>query len=202
LLQGERHGTISVVVFGISLSERTLMRRIISRFAAIIDLLQESGTRTYPTQKHPSCGRNSLSLSSAKHGTAERLRLKNFFCWTLARGLLSLAALCCTHSIAHAQTTLPNAFNFQARLATPDGNSVPDGTYNLRVRFYDALTGGSVKHDQSLANIPVENGIIRETPVDALPPRRLLQQQNQAAVRASSLLPDDARRHRTHWRFY
>jgi|GEM_PF-5338009 len=37
-----------------------------------VDLLQESGTRTYPTQKQPSCGRNSLSLSSAKHGTAER----------------------------------------------------------------------------------------------------------------------------------
>jgi len=37
-----------------------------------LDLLQESGTRTYPTQKQTSYGRNSLSLSSAKHGTAER----------------------------------------------------------------------------------------------------------------------------------
>jgi|GEM_PF-4296049 len=37
-----------------------------------IDLLQESGTRTYPTQKQPFYGRNSLALSSAKHGTAER----------------------------------------------------------------------------------------------------------------------------------
>ena len=38
----------------------------------LLDLLHQSGTRTYPTQKQPSYGRNSLSLSSAKHGTAER----------------------------------------------------------------------------------------------------------------------------------
>jgi len=46
------------------------MRKLLTEI--LRTLLQESGTRTYPTQKQSSCGRNSLSLSSAKHGTAER----------------------------------------------------------------------------------------------------------------------------------
>jgi|GEM_PF-3998233 len=53
-------------------SKLGIARSLSSRAINSLDLLQESGTRTYPTQKQTSYGRNSLSLSSAKHGTAER----------------------------------------------------------------------------------------------------------------------------------
>ncbi len=71
---------------------------------------------------------------------------------------LSFAALCTTSVIVHAQIGPPNTLNFQGRLATPSGNPVPDGTYNLRLRIYDAATAGNTLIDQSLTNIPVRNG--------------------------------------------
>jgi hypothetical protein len=62
--------------------------------------------------------------------------------------------------VSLAQTAPPNAINFQARLTTSSGNPVPDGTYTVRIRFYDAETGGNVKHEQTLNNAQVKNGII------------------------------------------
>ena len=37
---------------------------------------------------------------------------------------------------------VPQAMNFQGRLARPDGTPVADGTYAIRFRLYNALTGG------------------------------------------------------------
>jgi len=54
-----------------------------------IDLLQESGTRTYPTQKQSSCGRNSPALQVRSTARWNETCTKNLFCWTLARGLMT-----------------------------------------------------------------------------------------------------------------
>ena len=73
------------------------------------------------------------------------------------RAVLALALMPVAVSTS-AQTAPPNSINFQGRLATQNGNPVPDGTYNLRLRLYDAATGGTMLYDQSLTNIPVKNG--------------------------------------------
>ena len=76
---------------------------------------------------------------------------------SLCAATLTLAALSHTSSI-HAQVAPPNSLNFQGRLVTPSGNPVPDGTYSVRFRFYDAAAAGTVVYEQTLANVQVKNG--------------------------------------------
>lgn len=43
---------------------------------------------------------------------------------------------------AHAATTLPTKMNFQGRLTNSAGNTVVNGTYNMRFRIWNASSGG------------------------------------------------------------
>lgn len=74
------------------------------------------------------------------------------------RALPLLAALLASPSSLRAQSSPPNAINFQGRLATPSGNPVSDGNYTLRLRLYSAATGGLTLHDQTFSTVPVKNG--------------------------------------------
>src|SRR5689334_10330365 len=65
---------------------------------------------------------------------------------------------------AFAQVSVaPSAMNFQGRLAKPDGTPVADGVYSLRFRLYDALTGGSVKFEQTVSSVAVRKGTFAAT---------------------------------------
>jgi len=74
--------------------------------------------------------------------------------------LLCLALMPLALAASAQVTAPPTSLNFQARLAAPSGVPVPDGTYNLRLRLYDALTGGTTLHDQTLNNVAAKNGVV------------------------------------------
>lgn len=89
------------------------------------------------------------------------------------RVLLSLAALFTFGTVAIAPiaaqiTAVPNSMNFQGRLATPNGNPVPNGTYSIRFSLWDTLTGGTEKWNKIVANVNVKNGTFAVT-LDAFP---------------------------------
>jgi hypothetical protein len=71
--------------------------------------------------------------------------------------LLAFSALTVA-PIAAQISAVPNSLNFQARLATPSSNPVPDGTYSVRFRFYDAATAGNVLYEKTVATVQVKNG--------------------------------------------
>src|SRR5678815_5094193 len=77
----------------------------------------------------------------------------------LLASLLTLGALSTLSLSAQAQVTAPpNALNFQGKLTTPSGTPVPDGTYSVRFRFYDAATAGNVVYEKTIASVQVKNG--------------------------------------------
>ena len=61
--------------------------------------------------------------------------------------LLSLATLIILGTItnqANALTTVPTKMNFQGRVTNASGTILPDGTYNVRLKIYSAVTAGTV----------------------------------------------------------
>lgn len=65
---------------------------------------------------------------------------------------------------AMAATTLPTKMNFQGRLASSSGSIMPNGTYNMRFRIYNASTGGTVQWSEdrlvsASQGVTVTNGI-------------------------------------------
>ena len=55
---------------------------------------------------------------------------------------------------AAASTTL----NFQARLYTSSGNTVPDGNYSIAFNLYEDSTGGASLWTETQASVPVKHG--------------------------------------------
>jgi len=55
----------------------------------------------------------------------------------------------------------PSAFNFQGRLN--DGGVAANGNYDLRFRFYTAITGGTNLGQTDRLNLPVINGVFSTT---------------------------------------
>jgi hypothetical protein len=80
---------------------------------------------------------------------------------------LALAALF-TQPASAQITAVPSAMNFTGRLAKPDGNPVPDGTYSIRFSLWDALTGGMEKWNKTVANMQVKDGTFAVT-LDTFP---------------------------------
>ena len=65
----------------------------------------------------------------------------------LASGLCLLIILLGSIAFApktHAAQTVPYKINFQGRLTDATGNIKPDGLYNMRIRLYSAVTGGTL----------------------------------------------------------
>ena len=74
--------------------------------------------------------------------------------------LLALGTVAVVPAVAQVSPT-PTQLNFQGRLATPSGNSVPNGTYSIRFSLWDVAAGGTAaneKWNQTLANVQVKNG--------------------------------------------
>jgi len=77
----------------------------------------------------------------------------------MKRALLSLALLLSLSSGVFAQVApVPPLMNFQGRLTTPVGNPLPDGTYTLTFRIYDAQTGGNLRWTEQIGSITSRNG--------------------------------------------
>ncbi len=67
-------------------------------------------------------------------------------------------------SSASALQTVPYKMNFQGRLTDASGNAMPNGTYNMKFRIYDALTSGTQQWTETRANsattgVTVVNGL-------------------------------------------
>ncbi len=98
------------------------------------------------------CG-HSLSLYHA-------VLVDTFWRILMTRSSLSLSALLAALSLfaaapLKAQTAAaPTLINYQGRLATPSSNPVPDGTYSIRFSLWDAITTGTEKWNQTIANVP------------------------------------------------
>lgn len=65
---------------------------------------------------------------------------------------------------ASALQTVPYKMNFQGRLTDATGNAMPNGTYNMKFRIYDALTAGTQQWTEQRANsattgVTVTNGL-------------------------------------------
>jgi hypothetical protein len=77
----------------------------------------------------------------------------------MKRMTLLIAVMLMLSVSAFAQiTAVPPLMHFQGRLAKPDGTSVANGNYNLLLSLYSAPTGGTVRWQCSLVNVPVKNG--------------------------------------------
>lgn len=67
---------------------------------------------------------------------------------------------------AHAVTTVPTIMNFQGRLANSSNNIVANGTYNMKFRLYDALSGGTLVWSEdrlvsAAQGVVVTNGLFK-----------------------------------------
>ena len=58
-----------------------------------------------------------------------------------------------------AQTTAaPTLINYQGRLATPDGNPIPNGSYSIRLSVWSAAAAGTERWSRTLNPVAVRNG--------------------------------------------
>lgn len=92
-----------------------------------------------------------------------------YFGWRLGitMGCLVAFGLLVTGSSVHAAQTTPYKVGFQGRLTDSMGNVVPNGTYNMKLRLYTAISGGTnvwteTRGDTGAANtnrVQVTNGL-------------------------------------------
>lgn len=71
----------------------------------------------------------------------------------------SLAVLLLSSLVLLLTACLGSRIGFQGQLTDPAGNPVPDGTYEITVRFYDSETGGTSIFTQT-DTVQVENGLV------------------------------------------
>lgn len=60
---------------------------------------------------------------------------------------------------AAAVAQIPRTISYQGVLTDPSGNLVPDGSYTIGVRLYDAATGGSPVYFETHASVAVVRGV-------------------------------------------
>jgi hypothetical protein len=70
----------------------------------------------------------------------------------------------CFATSASATTTVPTLMNFQGKVSTSSGATVVDGTYNMRLRIFNASTGGTLQwsEDRLISagqGVQVKNGM-------------------------------------------
>jgi len=71
--------------------------------------------------------------------------------------LLNVFALFCALGFASAHAQVPKTINYQGYLTTPSGAAV-NGNVVMRVKLYDAVTGGTALHDET-QSVSVANGV-------------------------------------------
>lgn len=72
---------------------------------------------------------------------------------------LTISALLIAAFAFAAHGTIPQAINYQGILTDAGGTAVPDGTYQLTFRLYDAPTGGSPLWEETQGSVTVTKGI-------------------------------------------
>jgi hypothetical protein len=60
---------------------------------------------------------------------------------------------------ASALAEIPRMISYQGRVTDSGGTPVPDGTYTMRFRIYDAETGGTLEWDSGNRSIAVSDGV-------------------------------------------
>jgi hypothetical protein len=67
---------------------------------------------------------------------------------TLLLGLLCVLVFSLLPSPTSALTTVPTKMHFQGRLTDTSGNIKANGNYNMKLRLYDAASGGTLKYSE------------------------------------------------------
>lgn len=92
--------------------------------------------------------------------------LKRTLCSGVQSTLLSVSLILTTifgvlGSIpAQAAQTVPYKINFQGRLADSSGNILPNGSYNIKFRMFDAATSGTLKWNEDRTITGTDNRIV------------------------------------------
>jgi len=86
------------------------------------------------------------------------------------RQMTSLVVLALLSGLASAD--IPQVISYQGKVTDTSGNPVADGSYTMRFRIYDAVTGGTLLWDSGARTVSVAGGIfsvlLGETPQPAL----------------------------------
>ena len=112
-------------------------------------------------------------------------------------GIVSIVGVFAPTSVG-ALTSVPAKMNFQGRLTNTAGNTLPNGTYNMRFRIYNAASGGSALWTESRlisasAGVTVTNGLFSVQLGDNTPiPSSLFLLQSQGTLYFEIELPTPA----------
>lgn len=88
--------------------------------------------------------------------------------WTTSHGRVASASGTAKFLAAPDVANIPRAFSYQGTLRLADGN-LANGSYNLTLRIYDAVTSGNTLHSETFANTVVRNGNFSVVVGDAAP---------------------------------
>ncbi len=99
-----------------------------------------------------------MVLQVRSFGLIRRIVLTAALAITAAFGVLSALP-------SHAAQSVPYKVNFQGRLTDNNGNIMPDGSYNIKFRLFDALSAGTNKYQEDRVfaaadnRVAVQNGL-------------------------------------------
>ena len=83
-----------------------------------------------------------------------------------------LALLIAFILIGSTMADIPRLISYQGKVTDTGGSPVADGSYNMRFRIYDSLTGGSLEWDSGVHSVQVTGGVFNvllgESPQPAL----------------------------------
>lgn len=112
--------------------------------------------------------------------------------------ILGVALFITPTSEVKAVVTVPTKMNFQGRLTNSSGNILPNGTYNMRYRIYNAASGGTALWTETRlvsasAGVTVTNGLFSVQLGDSTPiPASLFTQNTQGTLYFEIELPTPA----------
>jgi len=114
-----------------------------------LDLLRKSGTRTYPTQKQPSYGRNSLALrvrSTARRNAPSRKFISLYSCKRSIVSACERKLSACANRSAACSQHRNGRRNFVARRAVELGSRPQAKSGNIHLSLSGVLFGLSRHH--------------------------------------------------------
>ena len=70
-----------------------------------------------------------------------------------------ITVLACVLAISASYAEIPQVISYQGKVTDSSGDAIADGTYTMRFRIYDAVTGGTMEWDSGNQTVSVSGGI-------------------------------------------
>ena len=61
--------------------------------------------------------------------------------------------------VMSANAEIPKMISYQGRITDSGGTPVPDGSYDMRFRIFDAATGGTVQWNSGVFSVDISGGV-------------------------------------------